>query len=118
MWEWIKAFFRDPVYVEAPLLLPEPAPKQLIMGGEAPKLTPPNTTFRRGMWGVLDGQVGVIHEFKGQDIMFHHVDRETGFTTKEEQISSLRVRQAKFEEIPPCRWGLTRDDAVRLGYAT
>lgn len=99
-------------------MLPPPAPKELILGGAVPTLAPPNTTFRRGMWGVMDGKIGVIHDFRGADIMFHHVDRETGFTIKEEQISALRVRQAKFDEIPPCRWNLSREDAVRLGYGS
>lgn len=105
MWEWFKSLFRK-AKPPAPVVEPE---VRIV-------LVTPNQTFRRGMWAMMGDQIGIIADFKGADVDFHHVDRDTGLTIKEEQISSLRVRQAKYSEIPTCRNGLSVEAAERLGY--
>ena len=123
MWAWIKSLFGfyDKPIEELTMLPPpvEPTPKEMVF--EAPvqtvkKLTVSTGTFRRGQWVMLGDVVGIIAEFKGADIMFHHVDRETGDTIKEEQMSVLRIRPAKISEIPTCRMGISREVAKERGY--
>lgn len=117
MWEWIKAFFKDPVYPEELTMLPPPKEMVFEVQDKGPmKLPTASGSFKRGQWAMLGSSVGILDSFVGGDVMFHHVDRETGLTTKVEQISALNVRQAHISEIPPCRMSISREVAKERGY--
>lgn len=108
MWKSIKNLFTsDPVAQPQefvfPVVTPEPNPK-------------PDSLWKRGMWIVQDSKVGILADFKGQDVVFHEVNVSTGATEKEYQVSVNAIRQAKYYEIPACRMGVSRDVARELGY--
>lgn len=113
MWNKIKEWFNPHQPVEVPIepqtyeFVSTPAPKQIdtLVG-----------PFKRGQWVMYGDKVGIVAEFRGADIMFHHVDRDTGVTTKEEQLSVLSVRKARISEIPQCRMSIPHDVARERGY--
>ena len=118
MWEWFKSLFSSPKeHVEELTMLPQPKEMVFEVLDKGPTKLPTSFgSFKRGQWAVLGSSVGILDSFVGADVMFHHVDRETGLTTKVEQISSLNVRPAKISEIPPCRMSIPIEVAKERGY--
>lgn len=108
MWKSIKDFFTPAPTVEPqefvfPVVAPAPNPK-------------PDSLWKRGMWIVQDNKVGILADFKNQDVVFHEVNTSTGETEKEYQVSINAIRQAKYYEVPACRMHVSRDKAKELGY--
>lgn len=76
----------------------------------------PASDWRRGMWIVFEGRVGILADFIGKDVVFHEVNVNTGETEKEVQVSMGAIRQAKYYEVPACRMSVSKDVAKELGY--
>ena len=117
MWNKIKEWFSPPQTVEPSVEQSvEPQTFEFVSTPSPKQVNTPVGPFKRGQWVMFGDKIGIVAEFRGADIMFHHVDRETGFTTKEEQLSVLAVRTAYISEIPPCRMSVSREVAKERGY--
>lgn len=113
MWNKIKEWFSSSQPVEQSV---EPQTYEFVSTPSLKQVDTPVGPFKRGQWVMYGDKVGIVAEFRGADIMFHHVDRDSGVTTKEEQLSVLAVRTARISEIPPCRMSIPRDVAKERGY--
>ena len=114
MWNRIKTWFSPPPEVVAY------APQTFVFEPDTTESSKyksvPTGPFKRGQWVMYGDKVGIVAEFRGADIMFHHVDHDSGITTKEEQLSIFAVRTARISEIPPCRMSIPVEVAKERGY--
>lgn len=83
---------------------------------QAPSTQRKYGNWRVGMWVVLDNEIGIIAQFFDSSVNFHKVNSKTGETVSEQIVPFEALRQARWEEIPECRRGFTREAAAELGY--
>lgn len=81
------------------------------------KSVPPvyNRNWRQVMWVMHENKIAIIFKI-GEPCTIHYVDPHTGETIGEVQTSLGALRQARYNEIPACRMGLTPEKALELGY--
>lgn len=70
--------------------------------------------WRENMWVVTPDGVGIVFKL-GVDTEVHMVDAD-GYTLYSKVYPILSLRQAKYEEIPLARRGISVEDASALGY--
>lgn len=63
------------------------------------------TNFRRGMWVISNGKVGILFRFEGSDKAVVHLVNERGETYQVETQNLVDLRQARKKEVPECRKG-------------
>lgn len=63
------------------------------------------SNFRRGMWVVSAGRVGILFRFEGNDKAVIHLVNEQGETYQVENQELRHIRQARKREVPACRKG-------------
>lgn len=72
--------------------------------------------WRNNMWVMSPYGIGILFKL-GQMCDVHLVDVKTGETLSCISVTLENLRQAKLEEIPPCRRnGITQERANYLGY--
>jgi len=81
------------------------------------KSVPPvyNRNWRQGMWVMHENKIAIIFKI-GEPCTIHYVDPHNGETIGEVQTSLGSLRQARYNEIPACRMGLSVEKALELGY--
>lgn len=99
MWAWLKSLFVKPKPNE---------PIELVVAD--------TSNWRKGMWVVYAGDVGVLYDITPAYAEVHLVDVATGLTIKEVRPAISALRQAKWLEIPDCRRGIEREAGRELGY--
>lgn len=71
----------------------------------------------RGKWVSVQGRVGIITELSDADsIVVDFVDPTTGFTTETARVSIGLCSVAKWDQIPECRRGISREAGEAKGY--
>ena len=78
---------------------------------------PVNKLWRQGMWVIYNEQPHILFKL-GEPALIHSVDRVTGETTGQIQVSLDALRQAHWDEIPEVRRKISKEKAKELGYAT
>jgi len=77
-----------------------------------------NKAWRKGMWVINQEQEPSILWTVGDSCVIHVVSKTTGETVKECSVSLNELRQARWEEIPECRRGITKEAGEALGYGS
>lgn len=72
--------------------------------------------WRNHMWVMSPTGVGVLFKYSFPNSLVHLVDAK-GETIKEIEVATLELKQAKWEEIPETRRGISQEAAAKLGYA-
>lgn len=65
----------------------------------------PVGNFRRGMWVMASGRIGIIFSFDGADKAIVHLVNDKGETVESISSKLVDIKQARKREVPKCRWG-------------
>ena len=72
--------------------------------------------LRNNMWVMTPDGVGILFVLNEPVSTVHMVDEEEGTTFAEVSFATRVLRQAKYDEIPECRKGMSKQWYNKKGY--